>query len=200
MLQFDVDAKTRSTFGKGAARQLRRSGKTPAVLYGVGSKNLPLEVETKPFTKTLLTIKDRNAVLSLKILDAEDAKVHHVMVKEVQVDPIKDSLVHADFYEIDIEKPLTLSVPLTFKGKAKGVDMGGEMHISKTAVKLRGKVLDIPNDIAISVAGLGIGDKLTFQDLAIPAGITLEDAADGVVVSVQEASAAAKAAAEAEEE
>ena len=118
MLQFDIDAKTRSTFGKGAARQLRRSGKTPAVLYGAGNQNLPLELETKPFTKTLLTIQAQNAVISLKILDSKDKRVHHVMVKEVQVDPVKDSLVHADFYEIDIEKPLTLSVPLKFTGKA----------------------------------------------------------------------------------
>jgi len=200
MLQFEVEAKTRSSFGKGPARQMRRAGKTPGVLYGAGNVNTPLEVETKPFTKTLLTIQGQNAVISLKVLGAEDQRVHHVMVKEVQVDPVKDTLVHADFYEIDVEKPLTLSVPLKFSGKAKGVDMGGEMHISKNSVRLRGKVLDIPNDITVNVSGLGVGDKLTYNDVAVPAGVTLEDAAGTVVVSVQEASAAAKAAAEAEEE
>ena len=199
MLQFDIDAKTRSTFGKGAARQLRRSGKTPAVLYGAGNQNLPLELETKPFTKTLLTIQAQNAVISLKILDSKDKRVHHVMVKEVQVDPVKDSLVHADFYEIDIEKPLTLSVPLKFTGKAKGVDRGGELHVSKTSVKLRGKILDIPNDITLNVADLGIGDKLTFADLVVPEGVSLESA-DETIVSVQEATAAEKAAAEGQEE
>jgi len=200
MLQFEVEAKTRSSFGKGAARQMRREGKTPAVLYGAGNVNTPLEVETKPFTKTLLTIQDQNAVISLKVLGAEDQGVHHVMVKEVQVDPVKDSLVHADFFEINVEKPLTLPVPLKFSGKPKGVEMGGELHISKNSVRLHGKVFDIPNDITLNVSGLGVGDKLTYNDVAVPAGVTLEEAAETVVVSVQEASAAAKAAAEVEED
>jgi large subunit ribosomal protein L25 len=191
MLQFEVEARTRKNFGKGAARQLRRSGKTPAVLYGAGNDNMPLEVETKPFTKTLLNIQDQNAVITLNIADVADKKVHHVIVQEVQVDPVRDSLIHADFLEIDLDKPLVLAVPLKFKGKAKGVDMGGEMHISRHHITVRGKAFDIPNDISIDVSGLGVGAKVTCGDLDIPGSITLQDKADAVIVSVQEASAAA---------
>ena len=83
---------------------------------------MPLELDTKPFTKTLLTIQGQNAVISLKIQDAEEKGLHHVLIKELQVDPVKDSLVHADFLEIDLEKEMTLFVPVKFVGKAKGVE------------------------------------------------------------------------------
>ena len=197
MLQFEVNAQMRKNFGKGAARQLRRAGKTPAVLYGSGISNMPLEVETKPLTKTLLTIQDQNAVISLKIGETGENEVHHVLIKEVQVDPIKDSLVHADFLEIDLEKPRTLAVPIKFTGKAKGVDMGGEMVISRTSVMLHGKILDIPNEITVNVSGLGLGAKITCKEFELPSGVTLADKGDAVVVLVQEASAK-KAEAEAE--
>ncbi|MEJ2689981.1 MAG: 50S ribosomal protein L25 [Deltaproteobacteria bacterium] len=189
MLQFEVDAQMRKNFGKGAARQLRRAGKTPAVLYGCGIGNMPLEVDTKPFTKTLLNIHGQNAVLSLKIKGAKEKKVHHVLLKEVQVDPVKDSLVHADFLEIDLEKQMTLAVPVKFVGKAKGVDMGGELHISHNSILLRGKVLDIPNDITVNVSGLELGAKTTCNEIELPAGVTLAEDSDTVLALVQGASA-----------
>jgi large subunit ribosomal protein L25 len=200
MLQFDIDAKKRKDFGKGAARQLRRAGKTPAVLYGSGIANMPLEVETKPFTKTLLSIHGQNAVLSLKIKDAKDKKVHHVLLKEVQVDPVKDTLVHADFLEIDLEKEMTLAVPVKFVGKAKGVDMGGELHISHNMVLLRGKVLDIPNDITVNVSDLDFGAKTTCKELELPAGVTLAEDGDTVLALVQGATVKATEEEIAEEE
>lgn len=197
MLQFEVDARKRIDFGKGAARQLRRAGKTPAVLYGSGIANMPLEVETKPFTKTLLTIHGQNAVISLSIQDAKEKEVHHVLIKEVQVDPVKDSLIHADFLAINLEDQMTLAVPLKFAGKAKGVDMGGEIHISRTSVLLRGKILDIPNEITVNVSGLDLGAKTTCGELQLPAGVSLAEGGDAVLVQVQGASG--KAAEEEEE-
>lgn len=188
MLQFDVEAKKRENFGKGAARQLRRAGRTPAVLYGSGIANMPLEVDTKPFTKTLLNIHGQNAVISLKIQDAKENAQHHVLIKEVQVDPVKDSLVHADFLAIDLEKPMTLAVPVKFVGKAKGVEMGGELHISHNKVLLRGKVLDIPNEMTVNVAALDLGDKTTSKELEFPAGVSLAEDGDTVLVQVQSAS------------
>lgn len=191
MLQFEVDARTRKSFGKGAARQMRRAGKTPAVLYGSGIANMPLEVDTKPFTKTLMTIQGQNAVISLKVQDAKENAVHHVLIKELQVDPVKDSLVHADFLEIDLEKQMTLAVPVKFLGKAKGVDMGGELHVSHNSVPLRGKVLDIPNEITVNVSGLDLGDKITCKELELPAAVSLAE--DGGMVLVQVQSATVKA-------
>ncbi len=186
MLQFDVNAKVRQTFGKGAARRLRAAKMTPAILYGNKVDNVPLELDTKSMTKTLVKIQDQNAVITLNIDGVSERPTRHVMVKEVQVHPVRDSLVHADFYEISLEEPLTLLVPLKISGKAKGVDMGGEMQVLKDRVQMKGLVLDIPDFIEVDVSPLGLSDKITCADLAVPQNVTLEENGDDICIYVQD--------------
>lgn len=187
MLQVDMTAQTRNTFGKGAARVIRRAGKTPAVLYGPKTEPVSLELNTKDFTKGLLFINRRNAVVSLNVDDGSATR--HVMVKEIQADPIHDTLVHADFIEISLEDEMTLAVPIKISGKAKGVDLGGDMHTPVTAVQLTGKPLDIPDFIEIDVAPLSIGESISCADLAIPAGVTLVTDGSSICASVTTAAA-----------
>ncbi|MEW6428393.1 MAG: 50S ribosomal protein L25 [Thermodesulfobacteriota bacterium] len=184
MLQFDLGAKVRSSFGKGAMHRMRANNLTPAILYGVNTGNIPLELDTKAMTKTLVTIQDQNAVLNISIDGVEERPVRHVIVKEVQVDPVRDTLVHADLYEIDLQKPTTLSVPVEVAGKAKGVDMGGELSVSCHSVTLRGLILDFPDRIVADVSGLGIGDKMTCKELSFPASLTLVSNGDAPVAEV----------------
>jgi len=199
MLQFDVKAEVRTAFGKGAGRRLRAAKKTPAILYGNKIANVPLQLDTKEMTKVLLKVQDQNAVITLTIDGIDERPTRHVMVKEVQVDPVRDTLVHVDFYEISLDAPLTLPVPLAFSGKAKGVDMGGEMHVTKAKVLLKGLPLDIPDDIAVDVSGLGLGDKITCGDLAVPDKVSLVDDPAAVCVWVEDVTGGAAAAETAEE-
>ena len=87
MLQVDISARLRKSFGKGAARTLRRSGWTPANLYGPNIEPMALELETKPFMKTLLSIHRQNAVISLSIDEDGKTSKRHVVTKEIQTDP-----------------------------------------------------------------------------------------------------------------
>jgi len=185
MLQVDLTAQIRQNFGKGAARTLRRAGQTPAVIYGQGVDTQSLELDTKSFTKTLLGLKRRHAVVNIDIKDGKKKNTRHVMIKDLQVHPLKDTLVHADFFEVSLEKPMKLDVPVIYTGKAIGVDLGGEQIASMTTVSLEGKVLDIPDFIEIDVSGLNIGDSLTCGDLAIPENVSILDKADAVCVLVQ---------------
>jgi len=187
MLQVEMTAQTRNTFGKGAARVIRRAGKTPAVLYGPKTEPVSLELNTKDFTKGLLFINRRNAVVSLNVDDGSATR--HVMVKEIQADPIHDTLVHADFVEISLEDEMTLDVPLKLTGKAKGVDLGGDLHAPLSAVRLAGKPLEIPDFIEVSVTKLGIGDSIKCSALEIPAGVKLVTDENKVCASVVTASA-----------
>ena len=200
MLQFDISAEVRTAFGKGAGRRLRAAKKTPAILYGKKIANVPLQLDTKEMTKILLKVQDQNAVITLSIDGIDERPTRHVMVKEVQVDPIRDTLVHVDFYEIDLETPLALPVPLAFSGKAKGVDMGGEMRVVKDKVVLEGLPLDIPDDIPVDVSGLGLNDKITCGDLAVPDKVSLVDDPAAVCVWVEDVAGAAAAADEETEE
>ena len=181
MLQVEMSAFVRKETGKGAMRRLRMEGKTPAVVYGAGSKSLALQLETATFFQQLLEMYHSNCVVTLKV---DDGSTRHVLVKEVQTDPVRDTLLHADFVEIDLAKSRRFTVPLTFTGKAKGVDFGGELQISKNEVVLEGNPLAIPDDIKIDITPLKIGDSISVGSVSIPENVKLITKADTVCVAV----------------
>ncbi len=181
MLQVEMSASVRKGTGKGAMRRLRLEGKTPAVVYGRGSEALALELETASFFQKLLEVYRKNCVVTLKV---DDGSTRHVLIKEVQTDPIRDTLIHADFLEIDLSSARRFTVPLVFSGKAKGVDLGGELEVAKNEIELEGSPLDIPDDINVDVTPLKIGDKITVGSLSIPQGVKLISKAEAVCVAV----------------
>lgn len=184
MIQVDVSAQVRKDFGKGGARSLRRSGQTPAIMYGPKTEPLPLSVDTRAFTKTLLYLQRRNAVINLDIAGESGSDKRHVVIKELQVNPIQDSLEHADFYEISLDTPSVFPVPLKYRGKAAGVDMGGDMSITVNTVNLKGNPLDIPDFIEVDVSPLQTNESITCADLAVPDNVTLLEKPQRVCVAV----------------
>jgi large subunit ribosomal protein L25 len=191
MLQVDVSAQVRKNTGKGAARTLRRDGKTPAVIYGAKNDSLALTLDTHSFTKTLLHLQRRNAVVNLDIETASGIEKRHVLIKEIQVDPIHDTLKHADFYEISLDTPRTFTVPVKYSGKARGVEMGGDLSISINEIKVKGNPLHIPDTIEVDVTPLGMNEHFSCQDLTLPANVTLLDDKNKVCVAIITARAAA---------
>jgi len=184
MLQIDMMADVRKSVGKGAARTARRAGNTPAVVYGPKGGAVSLECNTKELTKGLLSIHRKNAIINLEITDGGNKTTRHVVTREIQVDPIQDNVLHADFYEISLESLMVFAVPLVYVGKAKGVDMGGDMTVGMTKVALKGRALDIPDSITVDVSALGLGAEFSCKELALPAGVSLVDSGDAVCVSV----------------
>ncbi len=181
MLQVEMSASTRNETGKGSMRRLRMQGKTPAVVYGAGVDNVTLTFETQPLFQKLLEISRTNAVVTLKI---DGGSEKSVILKEVQTDPVKDTLVHADFLEIDLKKERQFSVPLVFNGIAKGCDLGGEMNSHIDTVLLEGFPLEIPNEFEIDVTALEIGDKIHVESLVIPEGIKLVTDKKAICVAI----------------
>jgi large subunit ribosomal protein L25 len=201
MLQVDMAATVRQGFGKGAMRSLRQQGRTPAVLYGPKTEPLALSLGTKEFSKALLFIHGQNAVFTLGVEGGQSEKKRHVMLKEVQTDPVRDTVVHADFYEISLQEPITLSVPLKYSGTPKGVDMGGVLHSPITSIPLRGMPLDIPDYIETDITALELnGPGITCKQLAIPKNISMLEDEDRLCVEVVHPSRGAAEAAEAGEE
>jgi len=205
MIQQDMTAEMRQNFGKGATHRLRQSGYAPAILYGKKSEPVALAMEAKTLTRDLLRLHGHNVVVSLDIEGEKGKNKHHVLIKEIQTDPITDSVLHVDFLEIDLDKEIVLDVPVVYTGTAKGVDMGGILNILAHTVKIKGMPLTIPDEISVDVASLEVGHHgITCGDLAIPDNVTLEDETDKVCVSVVAPKAAveeaeAEEAAEAEE-
>ena len=181
MITKEIPARVRDTFGKGPMRRLRATGITPGVVYSNGEKALPLQFETKVLYGQLLDIQGRNAVITLKI---DDGSEKSALVKEIQTDPVKDTLYHTDFQEIDLKQPATFNVPINITGKSKGVELGGRLSISIQGLLLEGEPLIIPDECLVDVSDLDIGDSITAGDIKIPDGVTLITEADKVCVTI----------------
>ncbi len=170
MITKEIPSAVRDCFGKGAMRRLRAAGKTPGVLYGAGAQALALEFETKVLFSELIDLQRRNAVITLKIDNGTEKRA---VVKEIQTDPLRDSLYHADFLEIDVDKPAKFTVPVSYKGKAKGEDLGGLKSISQRSVVVQGKPLSVPDELEVDIRSLAIGDKISAGEITLPEGVTL---------------------------
>jgi large subunit ribosomal protein L25 len=184
MLQVDLDSTVRTVFGKGPMRQMRMREMTPANLYSKGLEPVSLQLETATLFKSLLFIQGRNAVVTLRI-DGDSKDNRHALVQEIQKEPVSGKLVHVDFLEIDLDQAAQFTVPITFSGIAKGVDLGGELQIFRNTVRLRGCPLDIPDMIKVDVTPLERGEPgLTFADLDIPSNVEMLEKSGTTFVTV----------------
>lgn len=181
MIQLEVTSQPRSTRGKGAARTLRRAGRTPAVLYGTTMEPVSLSLDTHTFTQAVLGLQRRNAVVNLSV---EGGETYQVFIKELQVDPIHDTLKHADFYQVIPDKEYVFTVPLKYTGKAKGVALGGELQVAQTKVKVKAKPMLVPESIEVALNNLNQGDSVQCDQLVVAEGIKLLTPAKMVLVSV----------------
>jgi large subunit ribosomal protein L25 len=167
MEQQSLALETRSTLGKGASRKIRRAGKLPGVLYGLG-KNTSVTVDPRLILKLLMTEGGRNKVLSLQGqgLDGRSA-----IVKDYQVDPLSRKLIHVDLLEIDVTKKITVTVPINIVGKSAGVAEGGVLNHIERTVQVRCLPNQIPAHIDVDVTALNIGDSVHMDDLRLPEGV-----------------------------
>lgn len=170
MLKIEINASIRKETKKGAMRQLRMQGMTPAVVYGGGSEAIPLKLETRPFYQQLLDVYRKNAIVSLNL---DDGTKKHVLIHEIQTDPIKDSLIHADFIEIDVAKPRVFEVPITFQGVAPGVEMGGILNIILDTLAVESAPLNVPDEFIVDISELNMNESIQVGTIAIPENVTL---------------------------
>jgi large subunit ribosomal protein L25 len=192
-----LQAWRRNRSGKGVARKLRAQGMIPAVLYGSG-ENIPLTLQPKELLKILTS--GENTIFRLEI-DGELGGDRQAIVRDLQRDPLKETLLHADLYRISMDVELTVSVPIVLQGMSREVsDVGGVINQLLHEIEIQCLPSLIPHELTIDVAHLGIGEVLHVRDLPIPQGIQVLAAADEVVASVsvrgEEVAAEAPSAAE----
>jgi len=182
-----LDAVTRNTRGKNEARRLRVAGKIPAVVYGAqkaGDAPAPeaVAVDPKPFMKILRSSSGFNTLITLKIAGGNDARV---LVRNVQLDPISSHLLHADFYRVNMDRKIKVTVPVTLMGESRGVKVdGGILDFVHREIEVEVLPAEIPNSIEIDVTNLGIGDAIHVRDVAANAAWTPVTDADLMLVHV----------------
>jgi len=170
MLKIEVNASIRKETKKGAMRQMRMQGFTPAVVYGGGTQAIPLKVETTPFWNQLLDVYRKNAIVSLNL---DDGSTKHVLIQDVQTDPVKDSLLHADFIEIDVHKPRVFEVPINYKGTAPGVELGGMLNVILDTLAIEAAPLEVPDEFVVDISKMTMNDSVQVSSIDIPANCTL---------------------------
>ena len=184
MLQVDMAADMRTVYGKGPMRQLRMQNITPANVYSGGQEAVSVQFSTIQLFKDLLFIHGRNAVITLKV-EGDSKDTRHVVVQEIQKDPITGNLVHVDFLEIGLDQQLEFTVPIEYTGTAKGVDLGGELQVFKYEVRLKGCPLDVPDAIEVDITPLEQGGQgITYGDLPVPENLTMLEREDLMCVTV----------------
>jgi large subunit ribosomal protein L25 len=178
----DLQAEERNERGKNAARRLRASGKTPAVLYGQGNKaggSTALAVPTKIVDYTLHHFGD-NALYNIAI----DGDTSTARVVDAQRDPVSGLLVHVDFAPVNMTERIEVTVPLHVTGEAPGVEEGGVLQQVAYEIQVESLPGDIPQEITLDVSGLGMNENLTLGDLTLPEGVTLLSEPEEVAVTV----------------
>jgi large subunit ribosomal protein L25 len=158
-----LEAEKRDGRGKNEARRLRASGRIPAVLYGADKgKAVEIAVDPKTLLRILHSESGVNTLIGLK-LDGADTRV---LVKEYQLDPIDHRLLHADFYQVAMDKTLTVTVPIVLKGEARGVkQQGGVIDFVHREIEVEVLPGDIPENVTLDVSELMLNQGIRVRDL-----------------------------------
>jgi len=180
MEQHTLTVEKREKLGKGVARKLRRAGKLPGVLYGLGN-NTSVTLDPRPILKLLLSEGGRNKILNLS---GEGLVGKHVFIKDYQVDPVSRVLLHVDLLEIDVTKMIDVTVNLNFVGKSIGVAEGGVLNIIERSIAIRCIPTAIPQHIDVDVTNLAIGHSFHLEELTLPAGIERSGKGNPTLVTV----------------
>ncbi len=200
MKQVEIEAQIRNRFGKGVARKLRRQGFIPGVLYGPKTDPVPLSVDQHEFNKILSTAKGERLLFSLNLRDNGTTQGRLALVKELQLHPVNDEIRHVDFYEVFMDEEVTVNVPVSIAGKARGVEEGGVLEIIQRTVEVSCLPMSIPKELQLDVTALEIGDALHVKDLTPPEGVRFLDDPDTTLVTVVGATVQEERAEEEEEE
>ncbi|MGA8892875.1 MAG: 50S ribosomal protein L25/general stress protein Ctc, partial [Anaeromyxobacteraceae bacterium] len=178
--QNSVAAQPRTEKGKGPARRLREKNLIPAVVYGLQAQPTPVAVDPAEVMKAIATPHKRNTLITLQL----ESGAKRVLFKDYQVDPVSRRLLHADFLEVALDKPVLVKVPVVTTGKAEGVLEGGILSVSTHEVTVEALPDRIPVQIEVDVTPIKIGHSLHVSELKSPEGSKIKYATDYVIAYV----------------
>ena len=183
MEQFELNVTVRNTTGNSPARELRRGGHMPAVLYGPQTEPILLTVNIREFEQIIKNSNIGSIILNLVIQNGKKI-TKPAMIKELQSHPVSGNLLHVDFYEIDMQRKINVMIPVVTKGKSKGVELGGMMQIVRREIEVLCMPGDIPESIEVDITDMDIGDSLHVEEIALGDNIEIPADVNFTVVTV----------------
>lgn len=177
----ELSGTVRDSHGKGPSRVLRNSGLVPGVVYGKGNPALSVAIDPKETSKMLLSPLRRNIMIHLNL---ENQPQKTVMVKDLQIDPVRRNLTHIDFIEIDAKIPVEVEVPFHTFGKSKSVVAGGKLEQVHHTVRVKVLPAEIPVKLELDVTDLEFGSTPA-SAIQLPAGVALACPSDAPVITIK---------------
>ncbi len=170
MAEIVLNVEVRERTGTGGAREARRAGKVPGVLYGGSKAPVAIAVRENEFRKSLYTGKLLGHLVTLKYGD----ETQPVIAKDVQFDPVTDMPVHFDLYRVDETGTIKIAVPVHFKNHeaSPGMKAGGSLEIVRHDVEVNAPASAIPEELVVDLTGKVMGDTIRISDVVLPKGVT----------------------------
>lgn len=203
MKTFKLAAEARTDLGKKAAKALRAEGKIPVVLNGGETVELPYDEKKLQPGQKVVEIGNGKGLVTTDLVVTQDAvrkliytpDIYAVelefnggkkmaVLKDIQFHPVKDSIIHLDFLEVDEKKPVVIEVPVKLEGHAEGVKAGGKLSLSMKKLKVKAIYTNVPERLVINVDNLALGKSMAVGDLHFE-GLELVNAKNAVVCAVQ---------------
>lgn len=161
MKSIEIQGKKREIMGKYVTRKLRIEQLVPCSLYGNKEyKSIHFYTEVKHFKSLIYTSSTHIVTINLE----NDIKIDSIL-QNVQFHPVSDIILHADFYQLYSDKPVTMEVPIRIIGYSKGVILGGLLRVNMRKIRLKALPKNIPNEVIVDVSKLEIGDKIYINQL-----------------------------------
>ena len=167
--------------GSSDARRLRADGKIPAVVYGHGMDPISVSVDRRELRQALSGAAGMNTILDLTV----DGTVYPSLIKDIQRHPVKRSVQHIDFIQVNLNEEIVVSIPIHLEGEAKDVSAnGGLVDLSMQELQVRTTPRNIPDSVVIDVSEMTMDTVIRVEDIALPSGVAAEADADAPVVTV----------------
>lgn len=183
MATVDLRGQVRAAVGKVAARRLRQAQRIPGVVYGGPGGSIPIVVKPQDLLTALGA--GENVLINLSLAEGGDGQTRTVILKALQLDPVKGHPLHADFLEISLERKIRVEIPVVLTGDSIGVKgKGGILEQPLRQLAVECLPLNIPDRISVDVSTLDLGDAIHVRDLTAGEGIRILEDAGRVVASV----------------
>ncbi len=181
-----IELKTniRTTVGNGPARRLRQTGRVPAVLYGPKTESVLLSVNKSDLDLVLKKGRSSQIILNLVIQNNGETYTRPAMIKELQVHPVSRRYLHIDFYEIDMDRKITVGVRVVTTGKSVGVERGGILQIIRRELEVECLPFEVPESIVIDITDLDMGDSVHVKDISLDGDVEFLGESNLTVVTI----------------
>ena len=178
----EIQTETREGAGKGVARKLRRQAKLPGIIYGKSlEETIRVSVPEKAIEDLLRTKLGKNTFLTLKL---DSGKDYNCLIREYQGDVISRKILHLDFWNVDPNQEIEVTVPVVLVGRPVGVKSGGIQEVPHRKVSLICQASKIPADIQVDVSELNIGQNIHLGDVKLPEGTSIKSGYNPTLCSV----------------